>query len=601
MALSRFSWDILGARSRALRDWLIGQRQLRAALVLLAGLGLSALGFAAVGPSLGAFTATVSSQAEIGAGSLDLSLNVPSGQATCSANAASGFSATCSNAYVTAAAVPGQSYGADWLASSSGTITPQNDPGFSFALTPSSCSGSSITICSDTEATVDELSAEPNVATPLLGYSYQSNSSSYNLVGVSCPSTTICVATGSSPQLGVVATSSDGGQTWSPPTYLSGPLSGTTATLLLSVSCATTTSCVAAGVDETSSQVVPLAETGVLVSGSWEWTPTVLSGPAYFLGVSCLFGTTDCVAVGNASAGFVAWSTTDSGGAWSQPVTLNTAQANAILEGNVTCVRPASALTCVALWDPYPVNSNTQAVAYVGMGSSIGSLNWSAATFPTAGDVLAGVACPSATSCVVVGANNGSSPTAGVADMLSISAGSGSWGAPVTPSGTVALQSVACTSSTDCAAVGVGPSNYDATSTTDDGGTSWSAADQFASYNSANVDQDQQGLLFVACPSATQCAAVGYYGSATSTDGGQSWVGYEPLKCVYGSPVSNGTCSFSSNDTLFGLGGAGQISLQPSTVADPGVIIEVSTELASSSTSDEGKTATVPLTFTATA
>jgi len=119
------------------------------------------------------------------------------------------------------------------------------------------------------------------------------------------------------------------------------------------------------------------------------------------------------------------------------------------------------------------------------------------------------------------------------------------------------------------------------------------------------------GLKAVACGStttstttSTECSAVGDLGSATSTNSGQSWVGYEPLECVYGKPGStNGTCAFSSSssssDTLSGLGSADQIPLQPSTVADPGVLIEVSTELASTaSTSDESQTATVPLTFT---
>jgi hypothetical protein len=187
-----------------------------------------------------------------------------------------------------------------------------------------------------------------------------------------------------------------------------------------------------------------------------------------------------------------------------------------------------------------------------------------------------------------------------VADTLSIASGSGTWGStPATPSGMSQLVGVACTSTSDCAAVGVGQGYYDATSTTDDGGTSWSAADQFASYNSANVDQDYQGLLSVVCPSATQCVAVGFDGSATSTNSGQSWVGYEPLECVYGSPVSNnGTCSFSSKYNLESLGNSGLLTLQPSTVADPGVIIEVSTELSSSaSTADESATATVPLSF----
>jgi hypothetical protein len=602
-------------RFRSLRERPLEGRHFRATIVLVAGLALAAAGFAALGPSLGAFTAQVSSNAEVGAGSLDLALNPPSpasSPTSCTANSTYGFSVTCNSAYVTTtAAAPSQSYSADWLASSSGTITPQNDPGFTFTLKPSTCSGTSSTICGDTEATVDELSAEPNMATPSPGYSYQENATSYELSSVSCPSTSICVAVGGTQSSigdfsGVIVTSSDGGQTWSPPTLITGPLPGTTGTGFYAVSCPSATSCVAVGYDETSSQIEALSTSGTLSSGSWTWTPpSVVSGVSEFLGVSCLTGTADCIAVGDTSASFVALSTTDSGGAWSQPVTLNAAQATASFGNTVTCTGSPSAPTCVALWDPYPASSTTQAVAYVGTGSSIGSLTWSAATFPTAGDVLAGVACPSATSCVVVGSNSGSSPTAGVADTLSISSGSGAFGTtPVTLSGITTLDGVACTSSLDCTAVGnwtSGGYKDDATSATTDGGTTWSPGDQFSTTGTA-FSSDFAGLNGVACvSSSTDCSVVGDFGSATSTNSGQSWVGYQPVSCVYPLGQSNNTtCTFSSSDTLASLGSSSTspLSLQPSTVADPGVLIEVSTELASSALpTDESATARVTLSF----
>jgi len=617
-------------RFRSLRERHFEQRHFRAMVVLVAGLGLAAAGFAALGPSLGAFTATVSSQAEVGVGSLDLALDAPSpasSPTSCTADAGNTFVAKCSGAEIAQSAAPSQSYSADWLASSSGTITPQNDPGFSFSLTHGGCSGSNTTVCDDTEATVDELSAEPNVATPLPGSqsstSPYSFSSSYELFSVSCPSTTICVATGStsasSDYSGVIVTSNDGGATWSPPTLPTGLPAGTTTSFLPSVSCPTTTSCVAVGyVGFSNGSGEPLSETGTYDSSTetWSWTPTTISGTE-FVGVSCFSNTSDCVAVGNTSAGFVAWTTTDVGGSWSASTTpLNSAPTSGNYSLIVSCAGSAAAPTCVALWNPSTPSSTAYAMAYVGTipsgGTGLGSLAWSTNyDFPTPGDTLDGVSCPSTSSCVVVGSNSGSSPTAAAADTFSISSGSGTWGStPATPSGMSQLVGVACTSTSDCAAVGVGLSNNDATSTTNDGGTSWSAADQFASYNSPNVDQDQGGLLSVVCPSATQCVAVGFDGSATSTNSGQSWVGYEPLECVFPPPPPssnsnsnrNGTCSFSSTYTLESLGTSGSLTLQPSSLADPGVLIEVSTELASSaSTSDEGATASVSLTFTATA
>jgi len=628
-------------RFRSLRERPLEGRHFRATIVLVAGLALAAAGFAALGPSLGAFTAQVSSQAEVGAGSLDLALNPPSPASSptnCTANAGNNFfAANCNGAYVTTtAAAPSQVNAADWLASSSGTITPQNDPGFSFTLTStSSCSAdpSTSTICSDTEATVDELAAQPNVATPSPGYSYQYNTLSYDLFGVSCPSTTVCVAVGptvltsaNSDSDGVVVTSNDGGVTWSPVTYVTGPLAGTTDANLNSVSCPSATSCVAVGGVQTSSgSDTGLSLEGTFASGSWTWTPTTFSSMSTFLSVSCLAGTTDdCVAVGRSSSNsFVASTTSDGGSTWTPPQTLNAQPTDPVFTNILSCTGTASAATCAAVWNANPSTSTSTAEAYVGTipsgGTGLGSLTWSAATtFPTAGDVLAGVACPSTTSCVVVGSNSGSSPTAGVADTLSIASGSGTWGTPTTPSGTADLDGVACTSSTDCTAVGywlltsgTNTYEYDATTVTSDGGSTWSSADQFPDYGAANYS-DFLGLNAVACGStttstttSTECSAVGDYGSATSTNSGQSWVGYEPLECVFPPPPpssnsnsnSNTTCTFSS-DTLANLESASPLPLQPSTVADPGVIIEVSTELASSSTSDEGATATVPLTFT---
>jgi len=635
----RLQRTALGTRLRSLRERPLEGRHFRATVVLVAGLALAAAGFAALGPSLGAFTATVSSQAEVGAGLLDLSLNPPSPASSptnCTANNGNNYvAANCNGAYVTTtAAAPSQIYSADWLASSSGTITPQNDQGFTFTLEPSGCSGTSSTICGDTEATVDELAAQPNVATPSPGYSYQSNITSYNLYGVSCPfttATTVCVAVGVTTVVptsanqywdGVVVTSNDGGVTWSPVTYVTGPLAGTTNTQLNSVSCPSATSCVAVGYDETSSgSDTALSLEGTFASGSWTWTPTTFSSMSTFLSVSCLAGTPDCVAVGSSSSSnsFVASTTSDGGSTWTQPQTLNAQATDPVFTNSniLSCTGTESTATCAAVWNANSPTSTSTAEAYVGTGA-IDSLSWSAATtFPTAGDVLAGVACPSTTSCVVVGSNSGSSPTAGVADTLSIASGSGTWGTPTTPSGTAGLDGVACTSSTDCTAVGswlatLGTNTYDfdATTVTSDGGSTWSSADKFPDYGAA-IYPDFLGLNAVACGSttmSTECSAVGEFGSATSTNSGQSWVGYEPLECVFPPPSpssnsnsnSNGTCSFSSSssDTLSGLGSAGQIRLQPSTVADPGVIIEVSTELASSSTSDEGATATVPLTFT---
>jgi len=587
MSRLRLQRTALGTRLRSLRERPLEGRHFRATVVLVAGLALSAAGFAALGPSLGAFTATVSSQAEVGVGSLDLALNAPSGQPTCSANAANGFSATCSNAYVTTAAAPGQEESVDWQAQSSGTITPQNDPGFTFTLTPtSSCSAdpSTSTICSDTEVTVDEWAGQPNVATAL-----PATSMGIFLAEVTCPSVTVCVAvgqSGSSDSGGLAMVSSDGGATWSAPVLVPG------STLLQSVSCPSFSMCVAVGYDGSSAGVVSVGTAPSAAGDPWSWTPAVdVTGTAGLQGVDCP-SSTECVAVGANSAGVgVAVSSNDGGSSWSSPQTLSATT----FSYGVTC---PSATTCLA------VTQGSSGEAFVGTESS-GSWTWtttSALALPS-GDVVYTLACPSSAACL----GDGAGSSEGLIDTLDYSSASGSWSWGTSPqaiAGTSSLGAVACTSTSDCVAVGAGPTGTpDVTVATTDGGTTWSAPD-------APSGPSNQ-FLGVACASgsggSSTCVAVSYGHSAISTNSGQSWVGYEPLKCVFPPPPpssnsnSNSTCSFSSNYNLESLGNSAPLTLQPSTVADPGVLIEVSTELASSSTSDEGATATVPFSFTATA
>jgi len=578
MSRLRLQRTALGTRLRSLRERPLEGHHFRATIVLVAGLALAAAGFAALGPSLGAFTAQVSSQAEVGAGSLDLALNVPSGQPTCSANAAE-VSVTCSNAYVTTAAAPGQEESVDWQAQSSGTITPQNDPGFSFSLTPGSCTGSNSTICSDTEVTVDEWAAQPNVATVL-------PATSMGIVneGVTCPSVTVCVAVGRSYNGdfgGLAMVSSDGGATWSAPVLVPG------STQLQSVSCPSVSTCVAVGFDGSSAGVVSVGTAPSTAGDPWSWTPAVVvTGTTGLQGVDCP-SSTECVAVGKNSAGVgVAVSSSDGGSSWSSPQTLSGTTSSQ----GVTC---PSATTCLAVASGASTSSSE---AFVGTESS-GSWTWtttSALALPS-GDVVYTLACPSSTACL----GSGTTPSEGLIDTLDYSSTSSSWswGTPQAIAGTTALYAISCTSTSDCVAVGAGPSGTpDVTVATTDGGTTWAAPDA--------PSGPVQAFFHVACASGSSgsstCVAVSFFHSATSTNSGQSWVGYEPLACVYGTAGSGNTCTFSSSDTLESLGSSSTstLSLQPSTVADPGVLIEVSTELASSALpTDESATATVRLSF----
>jgi hypothetical protein len=605
----RLQRTALGTRLRSLRERPLEQRHLRAALVLLAGLGLSALGFAAVGPSLGAFTATVSSQAEVGAGSLGLAVAAPNASAVCATSAAA-FSVSCPTSLITASQAPGVATQAFWQAESSGTITPQNDPGFSLALGAGSCSPdpSTSTICSETEVTVDEEAASPNSVTEL--------SSGFSLSQVTCAaSSSVCVAVGSTTAspTGVALVSDDGGVVWSAPQDVDSTSVQTNG--LSGVSCPSATECVAVGQDAAGSEgVVSVGTETTTASGSsWSWNPEAISNTYNLLGVSCP-STSFCMAVGQSTSGGsgIAVPLNVSGGSATDPspiVGLGFPSSNVSYGAAVSC---PSTSQCVALvfdssYHAEAASVLTQSLTPNRIWMLVGfdDVPNSTVSPPT---YVFGLVCPTTSECVGDGeANYGGSPQSyGIVTTLSYSSANAtwSWGTAQEPSsGTVTpigLVGIACPTASDCVAVGAASGGLVATTTTADGGTSWSTPDLFPS---------PMGFDSVACSTQQDCVAVTPYdsqtsgpaSSATSTNSGQSWVGYQPLACVYGESGSNGTCAFSSNDNLTNLGNAKSLALQPSTVADPGVLVEVSTELASSSTSDESATATVPFTFTATA
>jgi photosystem II stability/assembly factor-like uncharacterized protein len=142
------------------------------------------------------------------------------------------------------------------------------------------------------------------------------------LTGISCPSTSDCVAVGYTVNMvygyasGAVITTTDGGKVWS---VQSVPGASTD---LAAVSCATTMDCVAVGGDETS----PGASTGVAVAttdGGVTWAvQTVPAGIFTLDGVSCA-SPSDCVAVGDDSSGSIGAivATTDAGTKWTGQTT----------------------------------------------------------------------------------------------------------------------------------------------------------------------------------------------------------------------------------------------------------------------------------------
>jgi hypothetical protein len=227
------------------------------------------------------------------------------------------------------------------------------------------------------------------------------------LVGVSCPSATACVAVGlwlNAGDTGFPLAETWNGRTWTPSTLVAGP-KGSTAEFINGVSCTSAKNCMAVGDYVTFSGTTALAE-------HWNgktWTVSKPPVPAHSVvgdldGVSCP-SATRCIAVGTSatnSGGFVladAWN----GKTWSRmSVTPPASSKNDAVMTGVSC---SSATNCVG------VGSGTAATGRPG-GLSGFTERWNGKTW-TAGKVswpkgtsnsyLVGASCRSATSCMVVG------------------------------------------------------------------------------------------------------------------------------------------------------------------------------------------------------
>ena len=135
---------------------------------------------------------------------------------------------------------------------------------------------------------------------------------------------------------------------------------------------------------------------------------------------------------------------------------------------------------------------------------------------------LAGVACPSPSTCFAVGARGSNFP--GPVVMATTDGGS-HWSSQIGAAGpgVSSLAAVACPSASTCYAVGAGSTGggtAGAVVTTTDGGANWGG--ELLSQTTA--------LNGVACPSANVCFAVGSNATATggqvlvTTDGGATWI-----------------------------------------------------------------------------
>jgi photosystem II stability/assembly factor-like uncharacterized protein len=359
------------------------------------------------------------------------------------------------------------------------------------------------------------------------------------LYGVSCGSSTSCVAVGSA-TIGGGSSAADysvnGGSTWA-----SGSVPDSVSQLF-GVSCISTTVCEADG-NDASGQGIILGTTDGGATWSTQQTSTADTG---LYGISCSLSNTTCIAVGNGGPGQILESD-DEGSSWFEATGPSV---SATLRG-VAC----ASSTCVAVG-----YTSSQGVAY---SSADGGANWQTSTLPDSGSELWSVSCPSDSNCATGSldssqadvylmfttdaAENWSSQLFGPGwtGVTSVSCATASfcastaysnetslyavivvnddtvtvWAAPITTK----VDHVTCTSSSDCIATGFNVDtttdlDYDAIYVSTDGGITWGQA-------SSPSMEGETGQ--VTCPSVSDCMTV-VSGNPTpstlvTTNGGLSW------------------------------------------------------------------------------
>jgi hypothetical protein len=333
-----------------------------------------------------------------------------------------------------------------------------------------------------------------------------------NLDGVSCPSMTDCVAVGNRYNSAAsdyqVLVETWNGAVWSQGAIAAPPQ--TTYSVLYGISCESTSACVAVGheFDAAGTAIVPVVET--FATGTWSLTSTALppgATTAQLSGVSCQSGT--CMLVGtqdDASGTAPLAEQLHNGAVADKPTPIPVGGSYDDL-ASVSCT---SATHC------FSVGSGDVGGSFDLFGEQWDGTSWSLVHMPTPGgapvSALGGVSCPSSTACLAVGYHGSQA----IAEMMWPT---GKWVLvkAVSPVGTsgASLSSVSCVTASDCEAVGSYTNNVGVAAPVIEkwNGTKWAK-------QSAAVPTGFVGTLLtsVSCSSATFCEAVGYGTAATHLD-----------------------------------------------------------------------------------
>jgi photosystem II stability/assembly factor-like uncharacterized protein len=302
-----------------------------------------------------------------------------------------------------------------------------------------------------------------------------------DLDALACGSTQSCLVVGANPQgndeRGASIRTDDGGQKWSVDPALPRAVGE-----LVGLSCPSKTFCMAVG--RTASDATAVALTTNNTGRTWSIV-AVPKGQEDLDLVSC---TTRhfCVAegdkeaiLGDPSGGsrLNIITTSDGGSTWNQRTLLSYHNAPAGIPyfSGLTCVAPA---TCVLVGvSTVPDGSGSGMIAL----STDRGTSWNFQAVPPGTIGLSAVSCGSATRCVVAGGGFGSRGGS-IQELLSTNDAGHTWISRTVPPTALGLDGVSCPSATSCVAVGYDYSDSDPTAepaavvTSVDGGIIWNSA-----------------------------------------------------------------------------------------------------------------------------
>jgi len=327
-------------------------------------------------------------------------------------------------------------------------------------------------------------------------------------MGVSCPSTTACIAVGvhlDNQRNGLTLAMRWNGTSWSVQSAPS-PI-GAEGSSLSAVSCTSPTECTAVGtINLAPGPPLPLAERWNGTSWSIQTTPNPTGSNSYLTAVSCPSGAV-CIAVGGSFNPTAAPTLAErwNGSTWSVQTTPNPTGAQSSQLRAVSCTSPTA---CTAAGD-YTDSTGTQRT----LAERWNGTTWSIEKTPNPAGAtasgLSGVSCTSATACTAVGSFTAST---GTQRTLAERWNGTSWSIQTTSKPTDAtasgLSGVSCTSAA-CTAVGDYTDAHGIQLTLAEGwnGTTWAVQ---STPNPYTVTGDV--LEGVSCTSASVCTAVGVDG-----------------------------------------------------------------------------------------